>query len=225
VSGYESYLSLIVIAVVILVVYLAVRVEKRRREQMRRQAALLGFSFEEQRALDAEPYRRLPVFGRGRRQRIRNVLRRSSGREETFVFDFSFSQGSGKSSNRYWLTIVLQRFSGLSLPRFELRPEVIVYKVASWLGLQDVDFPDDPEFSSKYLLRGEDEKRIREIFSVPVRLQLRERTGWSVEAEDEWLAVYQGMRRIKAHEIGKFISEAEQVSKAIAESYRSKTAG
>jgi hypothetical protein len=216
VNAPEIYFALVAVAVIGLVLYLTVRAEKRRREQMRQQAALLGFSFEEERALDAEPYRELRLFTRGRGRRLKNILCRRSDRTETLVLEFSYKQGGGKSSSHHTLTVMLRKSPGLFAPQFELRPEGIHDKVASWFGYQDIDFPEDPEFSSRYLLRGENEERIREIFSMPVRLQLRERTGWSAEGRGEWVGVYQGSRRAKPEEISGFVQEAEQIAVIIA---------
>jgi len=212
----ELYLVLGVVGVIFLVLFFAIRGERRRREQMREKAALLGYTFEEDRDLESEQYRDLNLFKRGRSRRLRNVLSRRTDRKETVIVDFSWRQGGGKSSSQYSVTVVLQRFPHLFVPGFELRPEGISHKIASWFGYQDIDFPEDPEFSSRYLLRGDNEERIKEIFRMPVRLQLRERTEWSVEGAGEWIAVYRGMRRVKPEELDAFIREAEQLVEIIA---------
>ncbi len=210
------YFAIAVVAAILLSVYLAIKAERRRREQLREQAARLGYIFEEERRLESEPFRQLRLFGRGRTRRLNNVLSRKTDGTEILILEFSYRQGSGKQSHHYTVTVFLKRTPHAFIPGFELRPEGITSKIASLFGYQDIDFSEDPEFSSKYLLRGENEERIREIFTMPVRLQLRERTKWSVEGEGEWLAAHRGTERVKPDDLGGFIREAEQIVEMIA---------
>ncbi|WP_020531237.1 SulP family inorganic anion transporter [Flexithrix dorotheae] len=52
-----------------------------------------------------------------------------------------------------------------SLPRFTLEKEEMFDKVLEFAGFNDIDFDDHPEFSNKFLLKGENEFGIRDFFT------------------------------------------------------------
>ena len=51
------------------------------------------------------------------------------------------------------------------VPRFALTREGLLHRVGAALGFQDIDFDEDPEFSKRFVLKGDDEHAIREIFA------------------------------------------------------------
>lgn len=65
VNAPEIYYILLAVAVTGLVLYLALRAEKRRREQMQQQAALLGFAFQEERDSTPNPFGKTLELAKG----------------------------------------------------------------------------------------------------------------------------------------------------------------
>lgn len=74
-------------------------------------------------------------------------------------------------------TLVTFFDESLDLPRFELSPEGALEKVATALGGQDIDFESHPRFSGMYLLRGDKEARVRELFTAEVMERLEAMPG------------------------------------------------
>jgi hypothetical protein len=206
-----AYLVALGILTLLLGVYLLAKA-RRRGEDLRRQAALLGLAFEYSRDLRRQPFSHLRLFKRGRPRKLHNVLSQSlaEGREK-LLFDFSHESGSGKSSSLNSQTVLVERIPGLYLPAFQLSPEGLAHKLVSLFGYQDIDFPEDPEFSARYLLRGQDEELIRRLFSTLVRSWLKERKGWSIEGHGEWVAVFRNNKRVEPHELINFLAEASQI--------------
>ena len=58
----------------------------------------------------------------------------------------------------------------MNLPTFLLEPENILHKIGEIFGGGDIDFPESPVFSSKYLLKGSDLERITSLIGPEVRL-------------------------------------------------------
>lgn len=59
-----------------------------------------------------------------------------------------------------------------ALPQFTLGPENLFTRIGEVLGFQDIDFPDDPSFSSAYRLKGWDAAQVQSLFTPQIRQQL-----------------------------------------------------
>ena len=78
----------------------------------------------------------------------------------------------------------------LNLPFFILRPESVLDKIGSLFGGQDIDFESNPKFSDHYLLRGEDEDRIRTTFSPTVISYYEQHHGVYTEGNKDKLLFF-----------------------------------
>lgn len=96
-------------------------------------------------------------------------------------------------------TVALFRDERLSLPQFSLYDENILHRIANLVGWQDIDFVEAPEFSKRFLLRGKEEMRIRDLFDADCRSFLMKQTrignenrylGLGVITQEERLAVF-----------------------------------
>ncbi|UCG16478.1 MAG: hypothetical protein JSV19_00265, partial [Phycisphaerales bacterium] len=77
-------------------------------------------------------------------------------------------------------------------------------------GYADIDLDEHPEFSSRYLVRGQDEAAIRELFTWQV-VEFFERLGKiCVEGGGQRIVVYRASKRVPAAQIGDFLQEAAQ---------------
>lgn len=159
----------------------------------------------------------LPVLTRGRRNRVRNVLRRRDGEGEFALFDASYETGSHKNRHTHRHTVALFRLDRTAMPAFELSPENVLVRIASAFGYQDIDFDSWPAFSKSYLLRGRKEMAVRAFFGPPLLQYFERNPGWSVEADGTWLAVYRrsaaGRGGLVAPEaLEEFVGQARQVA-------------
>lgn len=137
----------------------------------------------------------LPFSQKGRRRRVRNLIHGSTWGPEAWLGDFQWVTGSGKSQRTHQVTFCLLRDRELSLPQFELRPEnAVLDAFAGVLGLADVDFDEDPDFSKSYRLTGPDEAAIRAAFNPSVRWQLVQRPSpvAHLEGSGEVLIIHPG---------------------------------
>jgi hypothetical protein len=212
-----SQLPIIIITAAFIVVYLTIflfnrYLGRRRSRAIRQIAELNNFSFSETGGeFLIEKLDELHLFSQGHRKKISNILTgRITGLPVT-VFDYSYTTGSGKSSNTAQQTVVYFDSDRLSSPRFLLHPENVFHKIGQVFGYKDIDFQIYPQFSSGYLLRGDDEDAVRSVFSDTVLSYFQLHRGLSTEGFGTQLIYYRANRRVSPEKIQSFIEEAYEV--------------
>jgi hypothetical protein len=186
---------------------------KRRTREMRSAGSAMGFRWVE----DADvPDVSLPLFERGHSRHASNVLEGEfSGRRVT-LFDYTFVTGGGKSSKTHRQTVALLPDGAPGLPAFTLAPENLFHRIGQVFGYRDIDFEQDRDFSRAFLLRGEDERAVREAFHPTARSCLTSRPGWSIEAKQGTVALFKANRRCRPEGLFEFLREAFQILDALA---------
>jgi len=219
---------LVAIGLIIALLLLAAsRKAKQRAADLRALADALGFNY-------AGNYSSLTfqantaLFRRGSRRRFRNVMNGTYGSYPASVFDYSYTVSGGESSSTFTQTVVAFR-QDHQLPWFELRPEGFLDRIADTFVRRDIDFESHPEFSKRYVLRGEDETAIRAMFT-PVLLSLFEmfppEKKWHLEASGSTLLAYQAAVTVPPQEIRAFLDEACSLANSLlASSGRSASSG
>ncbi len=206
-------------AVLALVIILAARMSERKRTQGLETAAMqVGLSYQlEDQALPADEMKRFQLFTAGHGQRTRHVMRGSSGGMEIVVFDYRYVTGSGKNSSSHNQTVAAFHLAGAAFPNFTLGPETFVHRIAEHFGFQDFDFEAHPEFSRRYVLRGTDEKAVRQLFG-PALVDFFEAQGgearWSVEGSGDWLLIFHAERLVKPAQLPEFLQQTSTVAGA-----------
>lgn len=159
---------LILLGLLALVVYLADYLEKKRREALEQVARSLGMSFSAElpegirsRLLQAG----FELFQRSGARFYNSMFKRLNDGTEIAIFDYSWKASRRRRRRRereYYFSVFWAYCEDLRLPHFWLHPEVpLFHDVAKAFGMQDINFENHPDFSRRYLLRGEDEAKIR----------------------------------------------------------------
>jgi hypothetical protein len=112
-------------------------------------------------------------------------------------------------------TAVALYATSFALPAFELEPEGLVDKITCRLLKNDIDFATHPEFSTKYLLLGQEESRVRDLFNGHVLAFFETTEGWSVESEGGWVVLYKRDKQVDTHYILTFLDEALGIFKLL----------
>ncbi len=183
------------IILVLLVRYLKEKERKKRIESLKEIADSIGFTFISKVGSGfLDKIRDFYLYTReGSNPEVKNLM---TGRKNGFqvsVFDYHYTIGDQKVSTRYGQSILLIESRGLDLPLFILRPESFLDKIGSLFGGQDIDFQSNPKFSDHYLLRGEDEGRIRETFSEVVISYYGQNHGMYTEGNSDRLIFFREM--------------------------------
>lgn len=181
-----------VIAVVGLCVWQFTRYRRKQRaEAMQRIAEELGLEYSAEGG-DAfiESFGLFELFSKGRSKRAFNLMQGTSADRALAIFDYQFVTGHGKSTRTNRMTTLCLRFTGEPLPTFALRPEHWGDKFVSLFRNNDIDFDTHPYFSRMYLLRGDDETAIRNLFTAPVMEYYEARNPLCTEGRDQTLIIY-----------------------------------
>ena len=189
--------------------------DRERLRKIEEQARSLGWTFRRQ---PTSADNNLPIgcylAETGRDPVVSNVLEVARTDELDFIlFDFEYTVGNGKSQHTSHQTISRMRAPLLKLPSFLLFPETIFSKIAKVFGQTDVNFPDSPEFSDRYILRGQDEAALRAIFSPALRKAMEPLEHLTIKGADDVLFIFRAERRIKADEFVSRIEEDKRILK------------
>ncbi len=171
-------------------------------------AGQMNFSFSKKGGY--EPKSRLGVFNlfnQGHSRKMINVMQGRTEKLEVTILDYSYTVGGGQQQQTNSQTVICLRGESLRLPVFTLRPEHIFHRIGKVFGYQDIDFDEHPVFSKRYLLRGEDEDRIRAIFNEKVISYYEGQKGLSTEGVGDALIFYRLSKRVPPAEIGAFMQE------------------
>ncbi len=202
---------------IVLIAVLSKRYERKRSEALAAAAFHHGLSFN----LQGEPFSNvesapIELFNSGRKRQAGNLMRGISGGNEVTLFDYEYVTGSGKNQSHHKQTVAAFRLPGAGLPAFQLRHECWVLKIAAALGYQDINFPEHPEFSRRYILRGKDESAVRVAFS-PALIDFFEQLAagnkwWTVEGGGDLLVVYRPEKRVPPEQLAEFLQESTTVA-------------
>jgi hypothetical protein len=185
---------------------------KRRTTALLEMAQQLGFEFEASGDEGIiERFSDIPLFDKGRSKKVRNLMTKRRSRVVVMVFDYRFTQGSGKNSRTRNQTVVAFESPRLDLPAFECRPENVFHKIGQVFGYQDIDFEEDPEFSKSTVLRGEDVLRIEMMMNGDIRNFIKHQKVLSIEGKNNLLVVYQQSKKIEPDRIVQAVDTAESL--------------
>lgn len=202
-----------ILAVFGAIVYFGIMQERKRAEAMQQVATVMGFSYAKDDSGVGLPPRAatLPLFDRGHGRKAKNLLGGTLADHPVTVLDYTYVTGSGKNRTTHRQTVALFPDAVSGLPDFELAPENIFHKIGAVFGYQDIDFPEDEEFSKRYLLRGSDEAAVRNSFTPAARMLLAQDPGWSVQTKDGAVALYHAGRLWKPAAMPQRLADALSV--------------
>ncbi len=160
----------------------------------------------------------LTSLKRGHRQEIRNAIVGVDDDLEIILADFRYVTGHGKNRRRHMQTLCIVYHPAMTLPTCFLRPQTFLFDALGKLfGGQDIDIPEDPEFSRAYVLQGHVPEAICRLFDEPLRAWCVEQRKNSLhfEAQRETLLFHRG-RKIPPHEARELLAQALQLRKLLA---------
>jgi hypothetical protein len=166
---------------------------------------------------------RIPVNSKilsvmGKKERIEGWGAEMYGNRNGFdfyIFDHTYISGTGRRKSIITETICLLTNNNLDLPQFYIRDEYFFYDdLGKLFGGQDINFEEDPVFSSKFILQGKAEPSIRRFFNRKVRdvFVNNHIKGYSYEGSRDCFAVMK-IQAMDAEERVKLLSDAIKIFK------------
>lgn len=151
------------------------------------------------------------LFNQGHSKRIKNFMYGEANGVKSAVFDYIYVTGYGRNSQTHYQTVVYLEPANLRVPFFSLRPEGFFTKFLTAFGYQDIDFGQRPEFSKRYLLRGQDEQGIRQTFNDGLLSFFESYPGTSVDAGGNQMFIFRAGQRLQPQEIQPYVALALNV--------------
>lgn len=153
------------------------------------------------------------LFKWGHSRKIFNLMAKADAfmDEQYRIFDYQYVISSNNSSRRYIQTVFFIQSKFLGLPEFLLKPENFFHKIGSFLGMQDIDFEEHPEFSKKYLLQGEDEARIRDVMNNQLIWHFTVEKDWHLEGVGYYLVLYRLDHLVPPKTVEQFYKKGMQI--------------
>ncbi len=209
---------LFIVAVIVLMIVLTVYNRRKARERTQHLMAianLLGWQFGQEAPMDwIAGMEKFGLFNSGHSKSITNIMYGHSNGVKAALFDYTYVTGSGKNRTTHYQSVVYFEPLGLDLPFFSLRPENFLHKLISALGYQDIDFNNRPAFSSQYLLRGNDEQRIRNTFSDALLAFYESNPGISTDGGGNQIFIFKQGHNTPPDQIRSFIDWAAALQNA-----------
>ncbi|MBA3804205.1 MAG: hypothetical protein H0X14_00605 [Acidobacteria bacterium] len=193
-------------------VWMFIRARKKaeeRRRMFQQAAQMMGWAY-----MPAGDFAMIPniasyylfTMGNAYSRKIENMMYGTVDGGRAAVFDYTYVTGSGKNRQTHYVTVAYFQSNKLRLPLFSLRPENVFHKMFGAFGYQDIDFANRPEFSRQYLLRGQDEQNIRNVFSERVlSFYETQNQRLSTDAGGDQFFIYQEGVRLSPENIRPFV--------------------
>jgi hypothetical protein len=187
---------------------------QRRSDGVRHAAERLGWRYREEIDFKSLPdLSRFELFRTGTSRKLSNLVTSPPGLEPRAVlFDYAYTVSTGKSSSTIRQTVLYLTDHALHLPSFSLRPENFFHRVGQMFGYQDIDLDQHPEFSRAYLLRGEQEARVRQAFTGAVADFFERRSGSCAAGLGRELLFWRPGRLIEPGELDGLIQDGQELA-------------
>jgi hypothetical protein len=213
-----EWLPYIAAIVVVVGIILAITswLDRRRTQALTAVSMQMGFLFvgKEWKDVQQPPQLQTALFNRGHSRRFRNIMTSSVAGLRTFLFDYKYTVGGGKSSRTYGQTVAAYGKSG-QLPPFNLQPQGLMHKLWDAVVHKDIIFDSNPNFAQRYVLRGEETERTRMVFT-PALLSFLESLDphkkWQIEGMGDTLIIYRGGKKAKPADFKVFLEETSSLA-------------
>jgi hypothetical protein len=140
--------------------------DRRRRAALAEYCLVRGYRLElERRGAQEALAEAFAIFRQGHSRRWRWTISGSIGNRPFTAFEYSYVTGGGNSNHRHRFAMLLWEAPDAQLPRFSVVPEGFFRRLGQRFGVKDFDFDEDPEFSRRYQLQGDEEARVRALFT------------------------------------------------------------
>lgn len=154
------------------------------------------------------------LFRKGKHPKIKNMIKTMDVDldADIRVFDYQFSINKKRNSRVKRTTVFYMKSRDLGIPQLLMRPEGLLDKLGTMMGMQDIDFEEYPEFSDQYLLKGEDEELIRYNMNDKVLKFFTIQKNWYLEGLNYYMILYKYNRLLHAQDIRQFFEMGIELS-------------
>jgi hypothetical protein len=191
--------------------------ERRRTQALAALSLEMGFLFvgTDWNGVAQPPQCQTALFNRGHHKRFQNIMSSHVAGLRTFLFDYIYVVGGGRSSRTYRQTVAAFCKDGAHLPQFEFRPKGLMQKLWDAMVHKDITFDSNPNFANRFVLRSPEVERTCASFT-PGLLSFLESLDpakkWQIEGLGDTLIVYRSGKRAKPPVFKSFLQETSALA-------------
>lgn len=183
--------------------------EKKRRQRLIEMAQSLGLEIAWELApQDNSRFQRFDLSRMGRHQHIQMAICADTGETRMVIFEYRYVKGQGKNRVDRYFSLVLCTDNRIRAPKLALEPESWTNAIATLVGVRDIDFNEDPEFSSAFHLVGREEDSVRQFMNETRRKALLVYRDVRLEADGDCVLVTKPHQKLDTENVRAYMSEA-----------------
>jgi len=163
----------------------------------------------------AAPQLATALFNRGRTRKSRNIMTGSAAGFRAALFDYSFTEGYGRSQRTYGQTVAAFSKNGAVLPQFSLQEKGIMQKIGNAFAHKDIQFDSNAEFSRSHQVRSPDKTGTRALFTPQLIAFLETLDGkkkWRLEGGNDTLILYRLRKKVKPEDFRSYLEETSGIA-------------
>lgn len=130
-----------------------------------------------------------------------NILTGQMQGRNLIVADQRYTTGSGKNSTTHEQTVLGIEVGNFQMPFFCLEPEDLLDRILDGFMRYDIDFPNRPLFSKRYVLYGQNETQIRQFFTDNLLAFYEQQPIFTTVGGGKYLVIYNRGALLEPHEI------------------------
>ena len=136
------------------------------------------------------------------------------------VSDITFNEGQAFTAETFNTTIMILKLNQ-KIPIFSMEKEGVLGKifdkVMAFTGYKDIDFEMYPDFSNKFLLKGNNESEIRSFFKDEIIRFFENNHIYHLESNGESLIIFDKIKLARTDETIAFIKYGKELAKVLNE--------
>lgn len=162
----------------------------------------------------------LPLFKRGRRKKLHNLIIADTPDLRMNVFDYLFITGYGRSQKTHRTTVVSLRSESLNLPGIQIRPrKAFADSIKSMLGAGGLSMEEYPAFAKAYVVQSDQPQQASDFLDAEMVTICERNHGCSLECQQGVLLHFRAGKRVEpdSKAIRDFIGEGFQLFQDVSE--------
>ena len=136
------------------------------------------------------------------------------------ISDITFNEGQAFTAETFNTTIMILKLNQ-KIPIFSMEKEGVLGKifdkVMAFTGYKDIDFEMYPDFSNKFLLKGNNESEIRSFFKDEIIRFFENNHIYQLESNSESLIIFDKIKLARTDETIAFIKYGQELAKVLNE--------
>ena len=136
------------------------------------------------------------------------------------ISDITFNEGQAFTAETFNTTIMILKLNQ-KIPIFSMEKEGVLGKifdkVMAFTGYKDIDFEMYPDFSNKFLLKGNNESEIRSFFKDEIIRFFENNHIYHLESNGESLIIFDKIKLARTDETIEFIKYGEELARVLNE--------